>query len=306
MLSGVWRAVVTVVLSGGVLGLLVATAGADPVECAKRDALTGVCLLTAGAPGSSDTGGAESGAAVDSVGAVRLDAGEGPPDPCTYTVADPQPAPSHPVWGGLAATDGTVYLELCPRADGYGSGYRTEFVFVAVGEDPPAGPSVDPEVLAEQAIAAMPLQAPVIRTAPPPGSAGGLVGLPVWMWTEPGEQTSGPAQGVASAGGVTVVAVGRVSQVAWDMGDGTTVLCGIGTPYRPGDTGRSPDCGHVYDRASTRHVPALGGWPVTATSTWTITWTGGGLSGTETLQLSASAELSVGELHVLNQDGGRR
>jgi hypothetical protein len=28
-----------------------------------------------------------------------------------------------------------------------------------------------------------------------------------------------------------------------------------------------------------------------------------GLSGTETLELSSSAELFVGELHVLNQDG---
>jgi hypothetical protein len=49
-----------------------------------------------------------------------------------------------------------------------------------------------------------------------------------------------------------------------------------------------------------------GAWPVTATSTWTITWSGGGLSGTETLELSSSAELVVGELHVLNQDGGSR
>jgi hypothetical protein len=198
-----------------------------------------------------------------------------------------------------------VYLEVCPRPDGFGSGYRTEFVFVAAGTDPPAGPPIDPRVLAEQAIAAMTLQAPMIRTAPPPGSTSGLVGLPVWMWTEQGEHITGPTQQTATAGGVTVAAVGQVSQVVWDMGDGATVVCGAGTPYRPGETGESPDCGHVYDRASSRHVPDGAGWPITATSTWTITWTGGGLSGTETLELSSSAELSVGELHVLNQDGGR-
>ncbi|WNV75297.1 hypothetical protein [Geodermatophilus sp. DSM 44513] len=94
-----------------------------------------------------------------------------------------------------------------------------------------------------------------------------------------------------------------MSQVAWDMGDGTTVICGAGTPYTAGVEGPSPDCGHVYVKASSRHVPGGGPWPITATTTWTITWSGGGLSGTETLELSSSAELFVGELHVLNQDG---
>jgi hypothetical protein len=141
--------------------------------------------------------------------------------------------------------------------------------------------------------------------APPPGSTSGLVGLPVWMWTERAADTVGPVEQSASAGGVTVTAVGQLSRIVWDMGDGTTVSCGAGTPYPPGAEGESPDCGHVYAQASSRHVPG-GAWPVTATSTWTITWSGGGLSGTETLELSSSAELVVGELHVLNQDGGSR
>ena len=34
----------------------------------------------------------------------------------------------------------------------------------------------------------MAMTAPEIRMAPPPGSASGLVGLPVWMWTERGPQ----------------------------------------------------------------------------------------------------------------------
>jgi hypothetical protein len=161
-------------------------------------------------------------------------------------------------------------------------------------------------VLAEQAISAMVMRAPEIRMAPPPGSSSGLVGLPVWMWSERSVDSLGPAEESASAGGVTVVARGQVSRIAWSMGDGTTVVCGAGTPYPAGATGPSPDCGHVYDRASSRHVPGRGPWPVTATSTWTITWSGGGLSGTETLELSSSTELFVGELHVLNQDGGRR
>ncbi|WP_245160108.1 hypothetical protein [Blastococcus sp. CT_GayMR20] len=105
---------------------------------------------------------------------------------------------------------------------------------------------------------------------------------------------------------MSVTAVGQVSQVSWDMGDGTTVVCGAGAPYTAGVEGPSPDCGHVYAQASSRHVPGGGPWPITATSTWTITWSGGGQSGTETLELSSSAELFVGELHVLNQNGSSR
>ena len=52
-------------------------------------------------------------------------------------------------------------------------------------------------------------------------------------------------------------------------------------------------------------MPGGGRWPITATSMWTITWSGGGPSGTETLELSSSAGLVVGELSVLNQDGIR-
>jgi hypothetical protein len=307
VLTGARRALATVALSAAVAGLPVATASADPVECVKRDPLTGVCLITTGTSGTAGNGiGSEggSGGGVDAVSAVAAGGTERPPDPCTYTLANPQPLASHPVWGGRTAVDGAVYLQVCARPDGYGSGYRTEFVFIAAGTQAPVGPPIDPRVLADQAIAAMTLQAPVIRTAPP-GSASGLVGLPVWLWTEQGELTTGPTRQTASAGGVTVTAVGQVSRVVWDMGDGTTVVCGAGTPYRPGATGRSPDCGHVYDRASSRHVPGGAGWPITATSTWTITWTGGGASGTETLELSSAAELPVGELHVLNQDGVR-
>jgi hypothetical protein len=284
-----------------VIGFPGAVAGAPPVECAKKDPLTGVCLLVVSMPGAGEGSGADG-----DVLPVRT--GEGgnaeaaPPDPCTYVTADPQPPESHPVWQGRTPADGSVYLQVCPRPDGFGSGYRTDLVFVASGTDPPAGPPIDPRVLAEQAISAMELRAPQIRMAPPPGSTSGLVGLPVWMWTERAADTVGPVQQSASAGGVTVVAVGQVSRIVWDMGDGTTVICGAGTPYLPGAEGESPDCGHVYARASSRHVPG-GAWPVTATSRWTITWSGGGLSGTETLELSSSAELFVGELHVLNQDG---
>ncbi|RBY81587.1 ATP/GTP-binding protein [Blastococcus sp. TF02A-26] len=283
-------------LTGGLDGAM----AAPPVHCAKADAQTGICLVEATSPGQD--------ANADPV-ASGGNSGEGQPaggdassqDPCTYTLAQPQPPSTSVLWQGQSPADGAMYAKVCPRVDG--SGLTTILEFVPNGSAPPAGPPVDPRVLAEQAIASLVMRAPEIRMAPPPGSGSGLVGLPVWMWTERGEQFVGPTRQSVSAGGVTVAAVGEVSRIVWDMGDGTTVVCGPGTPYSPGAEGESPDCGHVYAEASSRHVPGGGAWPITATSTWTVTWSGGGLSGTETLELSSSAELYVGELHVLNQDG---
>jgi hypothetical protein len=265
--------------------------------------VTGICLIEASSPGQDAdadpvAGGRNPG------GGQATDGDSSPRDPCAYTVAQPQPLPTSALWQGQSPADGAMYAKVCPRVDG--SGLTTTLVFVPDGSAPPGGPPVDPRVLAEQAIASLVMRAPEIRMAPPPGSTSGLVGLPVWMWTERGEEFLGPTRQSVSAGGVTVAAVGEVGRIVWDMGDGTTVVCGAGTPYTPGAEGESPDCGHVYARASSRHVPGGGPWPITATSTWTVTWSGGGLSGTETLELSSSAELFVGELHVLNQDEGVR
>lgn len=280
-----------------VAGVAVAQPG---VECTKSNPRTGTCLLWTSVPESSGTG------SVSPSGSVRAGGDAPSPNPCTYAVADPQPWLGHPVWAGQRPEDGKIWMYACPRPAGFGSGVWSGLVFVPNGAGAPAGPPVDPRVLAQQAIDSMVMRAPQVGLAPPPGSSSGLVGLPVWMWVERGEQFTGPTWASASAGGVTVTAVGEVTQVVWDMGDGNSVSCGIGTPYRPGVDGASPDCGYRYATASTARVPGSGAWPVTATSTWTITWSGGGQSGTETMTLSSTTALRIGELHVLNQDGGSR
>jgi hypothetical protein len=275
---------------------------APPIACAKKDAQTGICLVEAASPGQvpGEASGVNDGAPQ---GADGVDS---PPNPCTYTVADPQPSHGHPVWAGHRPEEGTIWTFTCPRPAGFGSGLWSGLLFLADGAETPAGPEVDPRVLAQQAIASMTLRAPEIQMAPPTSSMSGLVGLPVWMWVERSADITGPARASASAGGMTVTAVAQVSQVLWNMGDGNTVTCGLGTPYADGAGTASPDCGYVYATASSRHVPGGGPWPITATSRWTITWSGAGASGTETLELSSSSELFVGELHVLNQDGGSR
>jgi hypothetical protein len=274
-------------------------AAAPPVECQRSDPRTGVCLIWVPAPGGGAGG---DGPSAEPVGAGGEDAPEDP-NPCTYEIADPQPWPLHPVWAGQNPDSGTIWLMVCPPPPGFSRDWIA-LVFLADGADPPPGAPIDPRTLAEQAIDSMVMHGPQIRMAPPSGSTGGLVGLPVWMWTERGEHITGPTTASASAGGVTVTAVGEVSRIVWHMGDGNTVTCGAGTPYPAGSDGESPDCGYTYATASTNHMAGGAPWPITATSTWTITWSGGGQSGTEVLELSSTAELAVGELHVLNQDGG--
>jgi hypothetical protein len=271
---------------------------APPVDCAKQDAQTGICLVEATSPGQDAD--ADPVAGGGNPGGGQPTDGDTPPqDPCTYTVPQPQPPPTSALWQGQSPADGAMYAKVCPRVDG--SGLTTLPVYIPNGSAPPAGPPVDPRVLAEQAIALLVMRAPEIRMAPPPGSTSGLVGLPVWMWTERAENVSGPITRSASDGPVAVEATGVVSAITWDMGDGTTVTCGLGTPYPAGADGPFPDCGHTYTRASDNHVPGGGPWPISATTTWTVTWSGGGRSGTEVVQLPSSGALRVGELHVLNQ-----
>jgi hypothetical protein len=289
-------AVAMFAVAGGLDGAM----AAPPVGCAQRDAQTGICLLQATSPGQ-DVGEDD-----DSAGGQQSAVGDAAEPTCTRAVAEPQPGIGHPVWAGHRPEEGKVYVFTCPRPAGLASGAWTGLIFLLNGLEAPGTPTVDPRLLAQQAIASMALQAPNIGMAPPPSSASGLVGLPVWMWVERTAETTGPVGASASAGGVTVTAEARVSQVVWNMGDGRIVTCGLGTPYVQGTEGASPDCGHVYAQASSRHVPGGGSWSITATSTWTVSWSGGGQSGTETLELSAAAELFVGELHALNQDGSIR
>jgi hypothetical protein len=88
------------------------------------------------------------------------------------------------------------------------------------------------------------------------------------------------------------------------MGDGSQVVCrGPGTPYTEGDPARpSPTCGHTYPRSSARQ-PGLR-YPVTATTTWRITWTATGVvsvSGTlPPLLRTSTTTLRVAEAQTVN------
>jgi hypothetical protein len=169
-------------------------------------------------------------------------------------------------------------------------GGARSIVGVPKGSPAAGAPPVDPRVVAQQAVASMQLRPIRIGLTPPTGSlAPTLVGIPTWMWVDQPDPTSfGPATAVASAGDVTITARAKVASITWDMGDGTTVECGAGTPYSPAfEATSSPTCGHRYR--------APGTYTVQATSNWVVDWTGGGSSGRITLALDSTASVTVAE-----------
>ncbi|MDQ3733476.1 MAG: ATP/GTP-binding protein [Actinomycetota bacterium] len=247
-------------------------------DCVTPDPMTGICPIDAvdpGTPGEPPSGGQSTftGCAMEYM---------------TPQPPAPPPSESQP---GIA-----WYQEVCYVAGIEVS--RAEPVWAAML---PA--EADPRILAQQAINMLVMHAPAIATAPPQGSPGTVVGLPIWMWSERSPDTTGPISATATAGAVSVTATGRVIEIVWDMGDGSIRTCGLGTPYPVGGTDQpSPDCGYTYEMASTNHVAGAGPWPLTATSTWEITWSGGGMTGAETLELTSTGAIMIRELYVLNGD----
>ncbi|MEV7618402.1 ATP/GTP-binding protein [Streptomyces sp. NPDC089799] len=161
--------------------------------------------------------------------------------------------------------------------------------------------TVDPAVLAQQAVDSMLLAGP--KVASPRAAGTYTVGVPMWLWVTPSATTWGPNTASASAGGITVTATAKVSSISWRMGDGATVTCsGPGTAYAPArGLSPSPDCGHLYRVPSSRQ--AGGKYQGTATTTWTVDWAvnGGGQSGQLTEVRSTGFAVAVGELQVVGQ-----
>ncbi|MFJ8098664.1 ATP/GTP-binding protein [Streptomyces griseofuscus] len=191
---------------------------------------------------------------------------------------------------GLAAYEMTCLLD--------GSSPGSVYVFL---KNPPAK-VVDPATLARQAVDKMLLEGPEV-TSP---RAGGkyVVGMPMWMWVDQTPTTYGPNRATASVGGVSVTATAVVSWISWAMGDGTAaVVCkGPGTKYTSSmGMARSPDCGHVYGRASV--AEAGGKFHGTATATWSVDWRVAGVraeTGSFTEVRRSRFTAVVGEVQVLN------
>jgi hypothetical protein len=288
---------------------LVQAAAAEPiVEDPACDVITQTCrggVKDPGAPGNGGGGGPGSGG-----GKARVCKFGGETIPCkkyggTWSVAhlcylakkDPQPPKSDPVWGGRE--DGAIYTCYNPYLPG-APGWNTTIWLAGDPEE------VDVEQLARQAVFLMQLRPIDMGITPKPGpDIMGYVGAPVWLWVEnPRPETTGPISRSASAGGVTVTATARMTQVVWDMDDaGAKVTCSgrdaIGTPWNRGvkTLRMSPTCGYRWQHPSGDRPDQK--YTITATSHWRVDWNGGGASGVIEFELSDSLRLPVGEIQVV-------
>ncbi|MEU3444134.1 ATP/GTP-binding protein [Streptomyces griseoincarnatus] len=241
-----------------------------------------VGVTVPGAAGGHSGGGGKQGTGTSSGGKKTA-------QDCDVRKMDPQPPP-----GSEYYRDGkAVYERVCVTNEQDGL-IDIQVVGVDPGQEPPA---VDPAVVAQQVVDKMRLEGPDIAS---PRAAGTYtVGVPMWMWVNQSATTYGPNTASASAGGVTVTATAKVSKIVWQMGDGSAVTCvGPGTPYKgSSDMAESPTCGHRYSKTS-EDAPG-GRYSVTATSTWTIGWQGGGQSGQLEEIRQSDTQVAVGELQVV-------
>ncbi len=117
------------------------------------------------------------------------------------------------------------------------------------------------------------------------------VGYPIWLWTDQPNHLATTAH----HDGLTFTLDATRTSTAFDMGDGNTKQCATTTPY-PGYTRQtSPTCSYTYEDPSPIGHP----YTLTATTTWTITWTTTGHHGTLTHTTTGTRTLEVGELQSL-------
>ena len=157
------------------------------------------------------------------------------------------------------------------------------------GAPAPVERVVDPQVIVQQAVArlTLPTVDPLVEPDPHNNKWGMLaVGLPVWLRIDQPETVSVDT----TQDGIAISMTARRGRTIFVMGDGTTLTCHSGTP-RPRQAPpqqRSPDCGHVYLKAGT--------YTITATTSWSVSWSTLGLTGVLDLRRSGSYALRVGEL----------
>ncbi|QIB49580.1 ATP/GTP-binding protein (plasmid) [Streptomyces aureoverticillatus] len=209
---------------------------------------------------------------------------------------DPQPPPGSMYWEDQKSGKGrAVYSRTCNTGPDGGPVNET---FVG-GPGQPAV-TVDPAVVAQQAVDKMKLSGPDIASPRADGTY--VVGVPMWLWVRQSPTTFGPNTATATAGGVTVTATAKVKKVVWRMGDGGTQTCaGPGTPYKESyGMKESPTCGHRYTKTSAKAAGRK--FALTATSTWSIDWQvtgGGGEAGELTEVRQSQAQVAVGEVQVV-------
>lgn len=290
-------------------GVLVAGLWASPAWAGGRcDKITGICESTGETGGSG--GGGDSSGGDDSGGGnggnatiCRSGATEVPcsknggtwsgANGCYMKLADPQPAPTEPVWGGR--TNGAIY-QCSPTGE-----FVAGLGLLLWQENAPELPPPDPEVLARRAVASLHLKPIAMGSGPAtlehdPSSLG-AVGMPTWLWAdETAPNTTGPISASASERGFTVTVQARLENITWDLGDGSApITCGLGQRFDP----RSMDVSTPVACGRQSGYQKQGEYTISATSHWVINWSGIGESGVIEMDRETSGTVRIGEIQTV-------
>jgi hypothetical protein len=213
---------------------------------------------------------------------------------CYWQALNPAPVAAPPA--GKDPAKGAWGVRSCYTAPN--SGVATQVYYWM--DDPNAGPT--PAELAQQALAKIHLLGARIGIAPRPGGSG-AVGLPVWLWTAVTPGTWGPLSASASGGGITVTVTAKASRIVWRMGDGGQVVCANpGTAYQARHgMASSPTCGYTYSTPSSTTAHPHGRYTITATTYWTVNWSGGGQTGVLNPTSQSQTNVEIGEIQVVGQ-----
>jgi enoyl reductase len=161
--------------------------------------------------------------------------------------------------------------------------FQEHYEWVLTGNTPKAGTSVDAKILAEAAYDRIRVPDTAVSLSP---SATQTVNLATWAWLD--KATFHPVSVTARLDALGIQATTTATPIALHIDPGTSDAdvypasgdCtinndgSIGTPYATGDENKTPPCGLIYRRSSSGRT-----FPLKATITWKISWTGSGGSG---------------------------
>jgi enoyl reductase len=180
--------------------------------------------------------------------------------------------------------------------------------WVDQGAPPPADiqNAVTPEILAELAYAEVRVPSTKVTLAP---AAQTKVNLPTWAWLDAADFK--PVSVTASVPVIGIAATATAEPVSLRIEPGTkdavtypaSGVCAInngriGEPYAKGKADRTPPCGVRYLRSS-----GDGTYPLQATVTWKIQWTGTGGTGGDLPDgtFGATQNVTVQEIQAVNR-----
>ncbi|MET8685880.1 hypothetical protein ABZV77_16825 [Streptomyces sp. NPDC004732] len=180
--------------------------------------------------------------------------------------------------------------------------------WVDEGDPPPADvPAITPEILAKLAYAE--IRVPGTKVSLAPGGPT-KVKLPTWAWLDGAEFK--PVSVTARVAVLGIEATTTAEPVSLKIDPGTAdaetypgsgvceIVNGkIGAPYAKGKAKQTPPCGVKYLRSS-----GDGSYPLKATVTWKIHWTGTGVNGERKLpdgEFGAEQDVVVEEIQSINR-----